>query len=208
MYTLGAIIVVSYLAGSIPVSLIVGKLWAGIDIREHGSGNAGSTNVIRVLGWKPGVVVVVLDLLKGFCTVIYISQLNLGDAELGQEVYRIAAGCSVVIGNVWTIFAGFKGGKGALTTAGAYLGLAPLTMAVCIIIFLTGTLTTRYVSVGSITGAIGLSVIMVGRKFWLHHPIGYPMIVVTLFVSLLILFSHRSNIKRLLNGTENKFGKK
>ena len=208
MYTLGAVILLSYLIGSIPVSLIAGKLWAGIDIREHGSGNAGSANVFRVLGWKLGVIVVVLDLLKGFCTVIYVSQINFGDAIPGQEVIKISAGCSVVIGNIWTIFAGFKGGKGALSTTGVYLGLAPLTTVACIVIFMIMTLTTRYVSVGSLTAAVGLTVITVGRKFWLHHPIGYPMIIVTLFVTLLIIYSHRSNIKRLLNGTENRFGKK
>ena len=208
MLTLGTIIFVSYLVGSIPASIFVSKLWSGIDIREHGSGNAGSTNVFRVLGWKPGVLVVLFDFTKGMCAVIYVAGINLGDAPFGNDVLQIIAGSTAVAGHVWTIFAGFRGGKGVMTTAGVYMGLAPITTLICMTLFALVAYSTRIVSIGSLTAAVALTIITVVRKYWLYHAISTPIVAVTVLVSLLIIYTHKSNIQQLVQGTENKFEKK
>ena len=208
MLTLGTIVIVSYFVGSIPASIIVSKLWSGIDIREHGSGNAGSTNVFRVLGWKPGVFVVLLDFTKGMCAVIYVSGISFGDAPFGNDVLQIIAGSTAVAGHVWTIFAGFRGGKGVMTTAGVYMGLAPVTALICMTLFALVAYSTRIVSIGSLTAAIALTVVTLVRKYWLYHAISTPIVAVTVLISLLIIYTHKSNIQRLIQGTENKFEKK
>lgn len=208
MLSIGIIIILSYFAGSIPTSIIAGKLLKGFDIRDHGSGNAGATNVFRVLGWKAGVVVSLIDLSKGFISVVFLSRLSLGEVPVDPEIVKIIAGISAVIGHIWTVFARFKGGKGVLTVVGMYFGLAPLTMILCIAAAGLSFFATRYVSVASLTGAISLAVIMTARKYWLLESIGLPLFVFSMLLSLLLVYTHRSNIKRLIEGNENKIAKK
>lgn len=205
MLSIIIILLLSYLIGSIPNSIIAGKLLKGIDIREHGSGNPGATNVFRVLGWKAGVAVGLLDLTKGFIATVCISRIAFGDVPIGGNLLQILAGLSAVCGHVWTVFAGFKGGKGVLTAAGMFFGLAPFTTLVCLIVFFVVAIPTRYVSLGSITAAVTLAVIMLVRKLLLQPEIEIPLFIFSLFISLLIIYTHRSNIKRLIDGTENKF---
>ena len=208
MLSLIVIIVLCYLIGSVPNSIIAGKLLKGIDIREHGSGNAGATNVFRVLGWKAGVAVGLLDLVKGIVTTVYVSQVVFGDMPVSRDLVQVIAGISAVTGHIWTVFAGFKGGKGAGTAAGMFLGLAPGTALISLLVFAAGFLSTRIVSVGSLSAALALAVIMVVRKYWFLHPIGMPLLILSLLISLLIFFTHRSNIVRLIHGTENRFTRK
>ncbi len=209
------IIVFSYLAGSIPNSIIAGKLIRGIDIREHGSGNAGATNVIRVMGWKIGLLVFILDVAKGLIAVLLIAELSftggliiIGGYELHDTVIRITAGMAAVFGHIWTVFAGFKGGKGVATAAGMVLGLAPVETLISMGVFALTAVPSRYVSLGSMSAAITFMVVILYRRIGLGHSIDTPMVIFSVIVAVLIVFTHRTNIKRLLNGTENKFGKK
>ncbi len=205
MISLILILFLSYLIGSIPTSIIAGRIIKGIDIREHGSGNAGATNVFRVMGWKAGLLVLLLDMAKGFVATFYISKIGLDALPLDFSIVQILAGLTAVFGHIWTIFARFKGGKGVATAGGMLLGLAPLTVALCLLICIIVVALTRYVSLGSIIAATSLSVIMIIRKFGMGHDIAQPLLYFSFFVSLLIIYTHRTNIHRLIHGEENKF---
>lgn len=208
MISIVVIVILSYLAGSLPTSILAGKLLKGIDIREHGSGNAGATNVFRVLGWKTAFVVGIIDLLKGFAATVLISGIAFGNVPLSPELVQIIAGLSAVIGHIWTVFAGFKGGKGVLTAVGMFFGLSPVSMLICLVVSSIVLLVTRYVSATSLTGVVTLITVLTVRKYWLLHEIDTTVYIFTLFVCILIIFTHRSNIKRLINGTENRFSSK
>lgn len=213
MISLGAIIILSYLVGSIPTSIIVTKLARGIDIRHHGSGNAGGTNVIRVLGWKAGVMVILIDILKGYIATMVITKLMVGPIPFNNRtpfedltVIRIIAGCAAILGHVWTAFGGFRGGKGIATAGGVLLGLATIEVLVAIGVFSVVFIVSRYVSLGSISGAVAFPVAMFFRHNIFHADLqGYnTLIFFSIGISLLLLFTHRSNIRRLIAGTENR----
>lgn len=202
------IVFVSYLVGSFPTAIITGKLLKGIDIREFGSGNAGGTNVFRVLGKTAGIFVMAFDIFKGAVATYYVSQIIFADFLLPTVYLQIIAGIAAITGHIWTIFAGFKGGKGVGTAAGMLLILYPVAILICFILFLMIVFTTKYVSLGSISAAICLPVIL----FVLHHYFDKPVEPVlqglAIFIAILIVYTHRSNIQRLLSGTENKMGSK
>jgi len=209
LLTLFGLLFFSYLTGSFPTSIVVGKVTRGIDIREHGSGNAGGTNVFRVLGWKPALVVVVVDIFKGWLPVSiyatqFLSQQPIGD--LG--VLQLLCGFSAVLGHTYTIFAGFKGGKGVGTLAGMLLGLFPVVFPLCLGVFVLVLMSTGYVSVSSMSAAISLPVFLL-----LLPPLtgmeSAPMslLVFSLLIPWFIIYTHRSNISRLRAGTENRFEK-
>lgn len=195
----------SYLVGSFPTAIITGKLSRGIDIRQHGSGNAGGTNVFRVLGWKLGVFVMLVDMMKGLLATVYLSKLTLVPGNEIPAVYlEITAGVFAIIGHIWTIFAGFKGGKGVGTAAGFLFGIIPMAALGGLIIFFTLFFTFRYVSLGSIAAAVGIPLILVFQKLYLGQQIEPVLLYITGAIAVLIIFTHRSNIQRLLSGTENK----
>ena len=198
-------IAISYLMGSIPTSIIAGKLLKGIDIRKEGSGNAGATNVFRVLGWKAGLVVLLIDMLKGWIPTVYVSQLGM-DSGLGWHAinYQIVAGISAMFGHIWTIFASFKGGKGVGTGAGMIIGLAPVPVLVCIIVFIVTVWLTRFVSLGSILASITFMAVVFVQKFALNQPVPIELLIFSVFIPVLIIFTHRANVQRLLKGEENK----
>ncbi len=198
-------IAISYLMGSIPTSIIAGKLLKGIDIRKEGSGNAGATNVFRVLGWKAGLVVLLIDMLKGWIPTVYVSQLGM-DSGLGWHTinYQILAGVCAMFGHIWTIFASFKGGKGVGTGAGMIIGLAPFPVLVCIIVFIVTVWLTRFVSLGSILASITFMAVVFVQKFALNQPVPIELLVFSVFIPVLIIFTHRANVQRLLKGEENK----
>ena len=200
------IIILSYLAGSIPTSIICSKLFRGIDIREHGSGNAGATNAIRVLGWKVGVLVLIFDIGKGVLATLLISRIAIDVIPLPHDLVQIIAGLSAVLGHIWTIFAGFKGGKGVGTAAGMLFSLYPFAGLICLAIFAIVLATFRYVSLSSISAAISFPIIVVLFKDWR----GYSdyLLYFAIFIAILIVVTHRSNIKRLINGEEGRVGKK
>ncbi len=213
MFLLATIIILSYLVGSIPTSIIISKLTRGIDIREHGSGNAGGTNVMRVLGWKQGLLVIILDALKGAFAVVVIARLHYGGLPFQNispfddfTLVQIIAGIAAVIGHIWTVFAGFRGGKGIATALGMLIMIVTVDMLVAVGIFLLVVMISKYVSLGSILAAASVPLTLVFRENILHDNIQsyntlLPFVVA---VSLLVIFTHRKNVVRLLNGTENK----
>ena len=213
MIPLGILVVLSYLIGSIPTSIIVTKLLRGVDIREHGSGNAGGTNVIRVLGWRAGVFVILIDILKGYIATMIIPKLMYGDLPFTNRtpfeditVIRIITGCAAILGHVWTAFSGFRGGKGIATAGGVLLGLATVEVLVAIGVFSIVFILSRTVSLGSISGAIAFPLAMLARHNIFHAELqGYhTLIFFSIGISLLLLFTHRANIKRLIEGTERR----
>lgn len=209
MLTLLAIVVFSYLIGSFPTSIIFGKIFKGIDIRDYGSGNAGGTNAFRVMGWKIGISVMMIDVAKGLIATVLISQIRIDPISVAPVYLQIIAGFSAVIGHIWTIFAGFRGGKGVGTAAGMLIGLYPIAFIFVFIVFLLVLVTTRYVSVSSMTAAASLPLFLLILDYFgrAYKP---QLMVLSLIIVLLIIFTHRSNIKRLFAGNENRvrFGKK
>ncbi|PKM86193.1 MAG: acyl-phosphate glycerol 3-phosphate acyltransferase [Firmicutes bacterium HGW-Firmicutes-12] len=191
MLELVLIIFFSYLVGSISFGIISGKLLNGIDIRKHGSGNAGVTNVLRILGKGPAIAVLFGDTLKGAVGVLI-------GLYFGDVIYGMAGGMAVVVGHIYPLYFGFKGGKGSATGFGVMLMLAPDVISIGALIFVLTIITTRYVSLGSILGAI-ISVVMV---FILHKPL--PIQIFLLLMASFVIFQHRSNILRLYQGKENK----
>ena len=219
MFLLAAIIVLSYLVGSIPTSIIVTKMAKGIDIRNYGSGNAGGTNVMRVLGWKQGVFVIILDALKGVLAVVVIARLHYGSMPFANvtpfddfTLIQIIAGLSAVIGHIWTVFAGFRGGKGIATALGMLLMITTIDMLIAIGAFIIVVTISRYVSLGSIVGAIVVPLALIIREnlFNVNIPGYSTLLPFVIAVSLLVIFTHRKNVVRLLNGNEHKvsFSKK
>ena len=213
MLLLAIIVILSYLVGSIPNSIIISKMVRGIDIREHGSGNAGGTNVMRVLGWNYGFLVLFLDALKGAIAVVLIARLFYGPLPFENvspfddfTLVQIIAGISAVIGHVWTVFAGFKGGKGIATALGMLVMLVTVEMIIAVGIFALVVIISRYVSLGSIIAAISVPSTLFIRENLFHVDIpGYstlfPFIIA---VSALVVFTHRKNLVRLIKGNENK----
>jgi len=200
------IIVISYILGSIPTAIIAGKLLKNIDIRDHGSGNAGATNVFRVLGWKAGLIVLLIDMFKGFAPVYWLISLipEAGVSPDSRIHYQIIIGISAVAGHVWTIFARFRGGKGVGTAAGVFLGLEPVPVFICLIVFIILVSKTRYVSLGSTTAAILLPIILFLKKYFLHFEVPIAMIILSILLAVLIVLTHKKNIRRLVQGKENK----
>jgi glycerol-3-phosphate acyltransferase PlsY len=214
MLNLAIVIVLSYIVGSIPTSIIASRIMRGFDIRQHGSGNAGGTNVLRVLGWKIGLGVISFDLFKGVVATIFVARLFWDPSLPFQNrtpfedftVVQIICGVAAILGHIWTLFAGFKGGKGVATGAGMLLALAPVEFAVAVVIFAAVFSSSRYVSLGSIAGAIAFPLTMFFRENIFNVEIqGYhTLIFFAIGTSLLLIYTHRENIGRLIRGTENK----
>jgi len=195
--------VTAYIFGSFPTAIIAGKLLKKIDIRDHGSGNAGATNVLRILGWKAALVVLIIDMFKGFVPVFWLTEWISGPGE-NLIYYQILAAIMAIVGHIWTIFAGFRGGKGVGTAAGVFLGLAPLALSLSLLVFIIVVSFTKYVSLGSLAGSLTLAVTLTIQKFVLNHYIPDVLLYVGIVIVILIWIAHRENIKRLLSGSENK----
>ena len=213
MYLLSTIVILSYLIGSIPTSIIVTRAAKGIDIREHGSGNAGGTNVMRVLGWKHGLLVILLDALKGVLAVVVVARLHYGSMPFQNAtpfddftLVQIIAGVSAVIGHIWTVFAGFKGGKGIATALGVLVMIITVDMLVAVGVFILVVTISRYVSLGSILAAISIPLTLIIRENIFNVNIqGYnTLLPFVIFLVALVIFTHRKNVVRLMNGSENK----
>ncbi len=215
MISLLLVVLSSYLIGSIPFGIIVSKYFRGFDIRTQGSGNIGSTNAFRVLGWKLGLLVQILDISKGLGAVLlatyFFNGLPFHNATPFQDitVFRLMAGVAAVLGHVFTVFAGFKGGKGISTAVGMLVGIAPVEVGIAFGIFLLVLFISGYVSLGSIIGAIAFPMTMFLREnaFGVHIT-GYPtLIFFAIGISLFLLYTHRSNVERLLEKRESRFEK-
>lgn len=213
MLNLLVIVILSYLVGSIPTSILISKSVKGIDIRQHGSGNAGGTNVFRVLGWKYGVLTILLDAVKGAVAVILIARLYFGDFPFPNAtpfddftLVQIIAGISAVIGHIWTVFADFKGGKGIATSLGFLIAIITIDMLLAIAVFFVVLTISRYVSLGSLAAAISVPLILFIRENIFHVEIqGYHTILpFAILMALLVIYTHRTNVERLLKGNENR----
>jgi glycerol-3-phosphate acyltransferase PlsY len=180
----------------------VGKAFFKLDVRDHGSGNAGATNTIRVLGWKAGLPVFIFDVFKGWIAVMLAVFFVAHQFNSDQLVYlKIALAGAVVLGHVFPVFAGFRGGKGVATLLGVGIALYPVTVWIVLAIFIVILLVTGYVSLGSITG----SIVFPFLEIFLFKQENIWLIGLSILVAIFIPFIHRKNIKRLLKGEESKF---
>lgn len=199
----GILLVISYLLGGIPTSYIFGKIFKKIDIRNFGSGNVGATNALRVLGVKMGVTTLILDIGKGFIAV-YFSKLIMQEKGIEQiELFLIFIGMTAILGHIFSIYLGFKGGKGVATSAGVFLALIPIPFLIAFLIFFVIVAISKYVSLGSILAAITL---VVGELI-INFQNGFSQkgyLIFTIIIALFIIIKHKSNIKRLIAGNENK----
>jgi glycerol-3-phosphate acyltransferase PlsY len=195
-------LILSYLAGSIPSAVWAGRIFHGIDIREHGSGNAGATNTIRVLGWKTGVPVLVFDLAKGWLAASLPVFLNAATAGSQQmTALQIACGVAAIIGHVFPVFAGFRGGKGVATTFGVLLALYPLLTLSCAGIFLVVLLISNYVSLSSMAAGIMFPILLMT----VFHTSSLLLMIFSVVIAIALVITHRKNIGRLVRGEEKKF---
>jgi len=190
MVIYGIIIVLAYLLGSIPSGLIIGKVFYGVDIREHGSGNLGGTNTFRTLGKKAGLIVTIADILKGTLAVLL-------PILFSPDMHPLIAGIFAVVGHMYPIFAGFKGGKAVATSGGVLLGYATPMFFIMFIIFFICLYITKYVSLSSILA----SIVSVIYSFIVWDP---PLIIVVSIMAAFVIYRHRANIKRIMNRTEPK----
>jgi glycerol-3-phosphate acyltransferase PlsY len=194
------LIVFAYLVGSIPSAVWWGKRFYKIDVREFGSGNAGATNTFRVLGKKAGIVVLVCDIIKGSLAVL-LAFLSSYDVNSNQFVnLQLALGIAAVVGHVFPVFAGFRGGKGVATILGIVICLTPITSALGMIAFLTVLIVTRYVSLSSIMAGISYPILL---KFILKND-NQTLFIFSIFVSILLVITHKKNISRLLKKQESR----
>ena len=203
------LLIASYLTGSTPTSIIVGKVVKGIDIREQGSGNAGATNVFRVLGWKPALIVIAVDIFKGwFPAAVYATTLYQGQPIDDIGVVQILCGFAAVLGHTYTVFAGFKGGKGVGTLGGMLLALFPIAVPLCLIVFTIVLILTGYVSLGSIMASVSLPILLfIMPPLGLANPPQLSLLIFSLLMPWFIIFTHRGNLSRLRSGEENRFEK-
>jgi len=206
MLNLIVVLFLSYLVGSIPTSIIVARLTKGIDIRKYGSGNAGGTNSFRVLGWKAGLFVSLFDVGKGTFAALMISKIRFEVLPFeSNSAIMVLAGVAAILGHTYTIFAGFKGGKGVGTGAGMLLGLFPYSFLICLLIFAIFLFTTGIVSLSSISAAISLPIVLFLFDRFTSMEIDAVLMGVSIIIPLFIMFTHRTNIQRLLKGEENTF---
>lgn len=192
----------AYLAGSIPTAVWYGKIFHGVDVRQHGSGNAGATNSLRTLGKKAGIIVLIVDFLKGF---LAVKAASLFSAEI-DGILPLIMGLAVIAGHIFPIFAQFRGGKGVATAMGVLVATFPWAALGCMVVFMIIVFATKYVSLGSILGALAFP-IQLTFNLWNDnadkYAIGFAWLI---FIILAVM--HRQNIQRLLKGTESKFGAK
>jgi acyl phosphate:glycerol-3-phosphate acyltransferase len=194
-------VILSYVSGSIPAAYLAGK-WSDVDLRAHGSGNLGATNVLRVLGARVGMLVFAVDIAKGALPVWLLPPLT-GTTGDTRTWMAVACGVAAILGHVRPVFLGFgKGGKGVATACGVFLALAPLQTLLSLLIFVVVVLASGYVSLGSLTAAFAQPVLLaasVGMRS--------PLFFVSLLTLLFVFVTHRANIQRLRSGTEYRFGR-
>lgn len=200
------IVAISYFLGAIPSGYLIGKL-KGVDIRKQGSGNIGATNAFRILGAKAASVVLLADAFKGFLScllapIIATEWTGVPISDDTASLLMIIAGLGAILGHSFTFWLKFKGGKGIATSAGVFLTITPLALGICLLVFSITIFLSRYVSLSSILAAICLPF----SVYLIYHNLLISSI--TVVIALLVIYRHRSNIKRLLNGTENRLGSK
>ena len=205
------ILLLGYLVGSFPTSLLAGRILKGIDIREHGSGNAGATNTFRILGWKAGLAVASLDLAKGCLAVFFLSRIRLAAGAASppgpDSLLPILVGCAAILGHIFPVFARFRGGKGVGTGAGAMFALDPVVASCCLCVFILAAFFSGFVSLASILASLALPLSYLAVTALRGEAPDTVWIVFTSATAAFIIFMHRRNIGRLLGGEENRFEK-
>lgn len=213
MFSILIVFVLCYLIGAIPSSLWMGKIFFKVDIRQHGSGNAGATNTFRILGWKAGVIVLLFDFGKGLFATAVVSQLaySIGSGPVSfyenwdvGPMLLILSGLAAVIGHMFPVYARFKGGKGAATACGMLYGIEPVSITISLVLFLVLMFSTRYVSVGSIFASLIYPFSQLTLRYGYGWDIDGSIILFSSAIALGIIIKHKENIKRLLTGTENR----
>ena len=196
-------IVIGYLLGAIPSGLLVARAFGVDDIRKHGSGNIGATNVWRVAGGKAAAWVYIFDIGKGMLAILIARQFD--QSLIGRDLFLVICAGATVIGNLFPVFLKFRGGKGVNTALGVMLILLPVETGVALIVFLAVVLISRMISLGSMTATLGLLAAVLVRQYALHQPVALPYQVVAALLVLAVMYSHRKNIGRIIAGTENRF---
>lgn len=193
--------ILAYLVGSIPTAVWYGKVFFGIDVREHGSGNAGATNTLRTLGKKAGITVLLIDFAKGFgaASLVYLDTIPMSNTEMLNM--KMLLGALAVLGHVYPVFAGFKGGKGIATLIGLVTAMSGWLALCCFLTFVIIVSITKYISLGSMVSAL-LSPIFVGLIYDWQQP---TFLYFCIAIGILVVYTHRTNIGRLKSGTESKF---
>ncbi len=189
-------ILLSYFIGAIPSSVWIGKRFYNLDVREHGSGNAGATNTFRVIGKKAGVVVLLVDIMKAWFATVVLSTMA-GDKSID---YMLALGLVAVLGHVFPIYIGFRGGKGIASLLGVIIAIHPLASLYSIIVFITTLLISRFVSLSSILAACTFPILVIFHFQSTHKS----LIIFSLMVAVLVIFTHKKNIERLFKKEESK----
>lgn len=192
--------IIAYLLGSIPTAVWVGKRFYGLDVREHGSKNAGATNTFRVLGKKPGKIVLAIDVLKGLIAVLLPLTVASYQDENTIVNYKLAASVCVIIGHVFPLFANFRGGKGVATSLGVIFAIHPPAAGICLGIFLIVFLSFSYVSLGAIVTAICFPLVL----HFVFHVTSTPLTIFSIVIGAAVVITHKKNIVRLAQGCENK----
>lgn len=191
---------IAYLLGSIPTAVWVGKKFYGIDVREHGSKNAGATNTFRVLGKKPGKIVLTIDVLKGLIAVL-LPQFIFSSYNLDTLILlKLTASIAVILGHVFPLFAGFKGGKGVATALGVIFAIHPQAACICLLIFLLVFILFNYVSLGAMVTAFSFPMLII----FLFKETSLPLIIFSIIIGAAVIITHKKNILRLIQGCENK----
>ncbi len=198
MISAAAWLVLSYLAGAFPTSYLTGRVFKGIDLREHGSRNLGATNVYRVLGWRYAVPVALVDVAKGAGPV-----WSAGAWGPDMEMFPLYCGVAAVVGHVFSVFVGWKGGKGVATASGVVLALAPKALVASLVVWAALVWLTGYVSVGSVASAVVFPV----AAYFLEHARG-GVLAIEIALAAFLVWKHRANLQRLVRGTENRFGRR
>jgi glycerol-3-phosphate acyltransferase PlsY len=199
------LLILAYLLGAFPTAVVLGKVSRGTDVRDHGSGNAGGTNAWRVFGWKIGLPVMLFDVIKGVLASMAIPRIPIGPLPLELSVVALLCGVAAVLGHVFPVYTRFRGGKGVATGAGILVVLAPIPAAIAVGVFALVLVTFGRVSLSSILAAVSLplSVYLMDPRFSLNESV--MLFVLTCTLALFIIYTHRSNIRRLLHGEERAF---
>ncbi len=195
------ILLSAYLLGSVPNAVWIGRVFFKTDVRNHGSGNAGSTNTLRVLGYKAGIPVLLLDILKGFLAVKMIHLTFYYIPETGQYInFQLLLGLAVIIGHIFPVFASFRGGKGVATLIGVILAIDPVSMLICLGVFLVTLIITKYVSLSSMIAGLSFPVLVIV----VFNTTTSSLVIFSMIVFVLLLFTHQKNIERLVRNEESK----
>lgn len=196
------IVIGAYLLGSIPTSVWIGKTFYGVDIREHGSGNAGATNTIRTLGFLPGIIVFVIDVMKGFAAVKLLYFTDFYIPQTGMFInFQLILGLAALLGHIFPVFAQFRGGKGVAVISGVVLALHPMATLYVFIIWIVCLVITKYVSLSSMIAGFSFPLLLI----FVFPETNSSLIIFAFCLAVLLIFTHQKNIERLVRGEESKF---